>query len=391
LNTVSLNINRLSHLMTLYGISRGDLLKRLNVKRKTALKDHDIFAEEIKLSILKKIDGLFNKGLSYYVDPKEPIKSKEESIFFRKDSFNAQLNLGAKQIVTKFEEEKIAFSTLAKLSDFKIIRRIPVYKITDRPIDVATKIRKLLYPEFIPDKREFLKNLFSKLADNNILVFEFIETHNKREKANINGFYLAPNVLVLKRNQKSFRREIFTLAHELGHYLLNEEEIDDNINEVNLEINNLNRVEKWCNDFAFYFLAGDHSKTIDNLDTANGNNDYHHEIINKVSTQTHLSSISLYTRLLLDHKISPLNYKQVSDEILESVKEWERKEKERLASERQKAIDEGRKPQGSIPKPIISPLYLKTLQSALYSNLINEADFCRKLSIKPEKIHKYLS
>lgn len=188
MNTVSLNINRLSHLMTLYGISRGDLLKRLNVKRKTALKDHDIFTEEIKLSILKKIDGLFNKGLSYYVDPKEPTKSKEESIFFRKDSFNAQLNLGAKQIVTKFEEEKIAFSTLAKLSDFKIIRRIPVYKITDTPLAVATKIRELLYPEFIPDKREFLKDLFSKLADKNILVFEFVETHNKREKANINGF-----------------------------------------------------------------------------------------------------------------------------------------------------------------------------------------------------------
>ncbi len=190
MNTVALNINRLTHLMTLYGVSRGDLLKRLNVKRKTPLKDKDIFNEEIKLSILKKIDSVFNKGLSYYIDPKEPTKSKDESIFFRKDSFNAQLNLGAKQIVTKFEEEKIAFSTLAKLSDFKIKRQIPVYKITDKPLAIATKIRELLYPEFIPDKREFLKNFISKLANNNILVFEFVETHNKREKANINGFYL---------------------------------------------------------------------------------------------------------------------------------------------------------------------------------------------------------
>ncbi|MFX4971243.1 ImmA/IrrE family metallo-endopeptidase, partial [Acinetobacter baumannii] len=66
-----------------------------------------------------------------------------------------------------------------------------------------------------------MKNFISKFAENNILVFEFIETHNKKEKANINGFYLTPNVIVLKRNQKSFSREIFTLAHELGHYLLN--------------------------------------------------------------------------------------------------------------------------------------------------------------------------
>jgi len=377
--------------LTLYGVTRGELLKRLNVKRKNLLAEKDIFSEEIKLSILKKIDSVFHKGLSYYIDPKEPSQSKEESIFFRKDNFNAKLNLGAKQIVTKFEEEKIAFSTLAKLSDFKIKRNIPVYKITDNPEIVASEIRKTLYAQFNIDKKEFLKNFISKFADNSILVFEFVETHNKKEKANINGFYLTPNVIVLKRNQKSFSREIFTLAHELGHYLLNEEEIDDNVSEMDIEYNKLNKIERWCNDFAYYFLVGQYSKSIDSLDTANSSNDYHHEIINEVSKHTHLSTISLYTRLLLSNKISPFNYKQVTDEILASIRDWEEREKERLERERQKAIDEGRTPQASAPKPIISPLYLKTLQSALYNNLINEADFCRKLNVKPEKIEKYLT
>lgn len=391
MSIVALNINRLNHLLTLYGVTKGELLKRLNVKRKNLLTETDIFNEEIKLSILKKIDSVFHKGLSYYIDPKEPTQSKEESIFFRKDNFNAKLNLGAKQIVTKFEEEKIAFSTLAKLSDFKIKRNIPVYKITDNPEIVASDIRKTLYAQFNIDKKEFLKNFISKFADNNILVFEFVETHNKKEKANINGFYLTPNVIVLKRNQKSFSREIFTLAHELGHYLINEEEIDDNVSEVNIEYNKLNKIERWCNDFAYFFLVGQYSKSIDNLDSANSSNDYHHEIINEVSKKTHLSTISLYTRLLLSNKISPLNYKKVTDEILTSIKDWEEREKERLERERQKAIDEGRTPQASAPKPIISPLYLKTLQSALYNNLINEADFCRKLNVKPEKIEKYLT
>ena len=377
--------------MTLYGVTKVELLKRLNAKRKNPLAETDVFNEEIKLSILKKIDSVFNKGLTFYIDPKEPTQSKEESIFFRKDNFNAKLNLGAKQIVTKFEEEKISFSTLAKLSDFKIKRSIPVFKITDNPEVVASEIRKTLYPEFNIDKREFLKNFISKFADNNILVFEFIETHNKKEKANINGFYLTPNVIVLKRNQKSFSREIFTLAHELGHYLLNEEEIDDNVSEINIEYNKLNKIERWCNDFAFFFLAGQYSKVIDKLDNANSGNDYHHETINEVSKHTHLSTISLYTRLLLSNKISPFNYKQVTDEILASIQDWEEREKERLERERQKAIDEGRKPQASTPKPIISPLYLKTLQSALYNNFINEADFCRKLNVKPEKIGKYLT
>jgi hypothetical protein len=143
--------------------------------------------------------------------------------------------------------------------------------------------------------------------------------------------------------------------------------------------------------FCLLFLAEQYSKVIEKLDTANSDNDYHHDSINEVSKHTHLSTISLYTRLLLSNKISPVNYKQVTDEILTSIKDWEEREKERLERERQKAIDEGRTPQASAPKPIISPLYLKTLQSALYNNLINEADFCRKLNVKPEKIGKYLT
>jgi Zn-dependent peptidase ImmA (M78 family) len=390
LTTATLNINRLLHLLTLYGVSKDELLLKINVGLKNLLTENDIFTNEIKISHLKKIDKIFNKGLGYYLDPKNPVKSTEESIFFRKDKFNAELNLGAKQIVNRFEEEKIAFSTLAKLSDFKLKRNLPVYKITDNPNHVAHEARKILYPDFIIEKRDFLKNFISKLSENNILVFEFVETHNKKEKANINGFYLAPDVIVLKRNQKSLRREVFTLAHELAHYLLNEEEIDDVTSDEIGNYNNLNVIERWCNDFAYFFLVGDYYKTIDALGVANANNDYHTDVIEKISHNTHLSSIALYTRLLLHNKISPTNYKNKSDEIFNSIKEWEAKEKERLEREKQKALDAGRKPGGAVPKPIISPLYFKTLQSALYNGLINEADFCKKLSINPQKIEKYL-
>lgn len=376
--------------MSLYGMTKDDLLSKISVGLKNQLLEYEIFNNEIKLSHLKRVDKLFNKGLSYYLDPKNLTKSKEESIFFRKDNFNAELNLGAKQIVNKFEEEKIAFSTLAKLSDFKLKRVVSVYKVSDNPKDVALEIRKILYPDFHQEKRDFLKSFINKLAEKNILVFEFIETHNKKEKANINGFYLKPNVIVLKRNQKSLRREIFTLAHELGHYILNEEEIDDNISDETLDYNNLNKIERWCNDFAYYFLAGDFDKSISNLDIANSHNDYHNDLIENISKQTHLSSISLYTRLLLNGKITAINYKKISDEIFDSIKNWELKEKQRLEIEKQKALEEGRKQQGSVPKPIISPLYLKTIQNALNFGLINEVEFCKKLSIKPEKIEKYL-
>ena len=127
------------------------------------------------------------------------------------------MSLGTKQIVNHYEEEKIALSALSKLSNLGMERKLPFYTVRNNAKKVAAEIRKILYPEFIKGRKEFLKSLIAKLADNNILVFEFVETWNKKERANISGFYLTPNVIVLRRNQKSLRREIFTLIHELGH------------------------------------------------------------------------------------------------------------------------------------------------------------------------------
>lgn len=390
MDTAEINLNRLDHLLTLYRLSKEELLSRLNAGRKTPLSENDIFSEEIKISYLKKIDEIFKKGISYYVDPKNPTNSRDESIFFRKDVFNADLSLGAKQIVNKFEEEKIEFSSLAKLSDFKLHRILPKFKVSNNPKEVAFDVRKKVFPEFNFNKKEFLKGLIAKFAEFNILVFEFIETHNKKEKANINGFYLSPNVIVLKRNQKSFKREIFTLAHELGHYLLSEEEIDEDIHEIDSNYNQLNSIERWCNDFAFYFLIGESNQLFDSIINANIQNSFNKAEIDEISKKTYLSSLALYTRLLLDNKISPFNYNKVKKEILESIEEYQKREKEKLELKKKQAIELGMKPGGSTPKPIISPLYLRTMQSALYYGLINEVQFCKKLSINPDKLEKYL-
>ena len=375
--------------MELFGVTKDELMLYLNKinKAKSAILERDIFTNEIKISTLKKVDELFNKGLNYYLDPKDLGKSKEESIFFRKESFNAELNIGAKKIVNRFEEEKISFSTLAKLSDLNINRTIPVFKINHSAKEVSSEIRKVLKVDFINSKKEYLKSFIKVLADNNILVFEFIERHNTRDKANVEGFYLSPNVIVLKRS-KYLSREIFTLAHELGHYLLNKEEIDDNVD--NVDYNKLNDIEKWCNDFAYYFLVGNFASVIDNLETASKYNDYHHNIIESISNETHLSTISLYTRLLYNKNISPNDYSIVKENILEQIREWEAENKKKQEIENTKAIEEGRKIVGRSAKEIISPLYKSTLQVAFNEGLVSEREFCLKMKIKSEKLDKYL-
>lgn len=385
MTAITININRLEHLLKLYKLSKEELLSVLNQGRKKNLTEKDIYGSQIKISILKKIDELFKKGLSFYIDPKEIRPSNDESIFFRKDSFNAELSFDAKQIVTQFEEEKIAFSALSKLADLETERNLPVFNVKQNPKIVAEEVRQLLYPLFNNDRKIFLKSLINKFAEHNILVFEFIENWNKKEKANINGFYLSPNVIVLKR-QKSYRRETFTLIHELGHYLLNIEEIDEKIGDDFFAYENLGKIEKWCNDFAYFFLIGNLDSAITSLEKASARNDYHHDFVKSISEQTNLSEYALFTRLRINDQISFNDYQLVQAEFENRFKENE----ERIKKQRELEKQEGRIQQVRPAKPIISPLYKNIVQSAFIEGIIGESEFCKRLNIKPENIDKYL-
>ena len=203
---VEQNIKRLKYLLSLFNMTIDELVMLISEGLKKPINIDEIFTENIKLSHLKRIDKVFNKGLHYYLDPKSPEVSKDASIFFRKSKFDADLNIGAKKIVNQFEEYKIALSAISKLAEINIERILPIFKTNDNPKKSALEIREILYPEFQKNLRDFLKSLISKLAEKNILVFEFIETWNKKEKANIDGFFLNPNVIVLKRQQSSYRR-----------------------------------------------------------------------------------------------------------------------------------------------------------------------------------------
>ncbi len=385
MNTIAINIKKIEHLLKLYRLTREDILLQINHNRKIPIHVDDIFKSEIKFSLLKEIDKIFNKGINYYLDPKEPKESKEESIFFRKDHFNAELTLGAKQRVTQFEEEKISLISLAKLSNLKIDRILPVYKTSDNPKKIANELRKILYPGKKRDIKDFLKLFIANLAEYNIVVFEFVDTHNKREKANINGFFITPNVIVLKRIQKALRREVFTLAHELGHYLLNEEEIDEIYEDFNTK-SSLSEIEKWCNDFAYFFLAGEHDEYINSITNINSATEYQESLVQEITKEISLSKIAIYTRLRINKKISQQTYNLIQNKLHQSFLDYEKEKEQR------KELDKmlGKKNEGRNSVPIISPFVKKTLQSAYFEGVISEVEFCKRLNIKPENIDRYL-
>lgn len=362
-----------------------DLLLTISEGLKNPLTKNDILSDEINVSHLKRIDKVFNKGLHYYLDPKSPEVSQDASIFFRKNKFSTDLNIGAKKIVNQFEEFKISLSAISKLAEINIDRTLPVYSAKDDPKTIAKKIRKDLYPEFNPAPKEFLRALISTFAENNILVFEFVETWNKKEKANVDGFFLNPNVIVLKRQQSSFRREIFTLIHELGHYLINEEEIEE-LDISNFANNKLSLIERWCNDFSYHFLAGEYDKSFEQIDKADGSNDYHFELIENISKRTHLSQIALFTKLLYQKKITQSNYNNIKADFDEKYRLRKEEEQKQRELEKLQGIQKG----GSTPKPMNSPLLVSTIQTAFYEGVINEYDVCKTLNISRDKLEKYL-
>jgi len=383
---IEYNKNRVTYLLSLYKMTEGELLSAINVDLKTQITWKDIDANEIEINHLKRIDKIFKKGLLYYSDPSTPSTDKGISVFFRKEDFSTELNIGAKKRVREFEDMKTQISAICKLSRFNIKRILSTYSVADDPKSVAFSLRDLILPDFTSVKRDFLKNFINKLGDNNVLVFEFVDTFNKKEKANIDGFYIEPNAIVLKRNQESLSREIFTLAHEVGHYLLQREEVEEiDFAKIAESSTNLTDVEQWCNEFAYNLLLGpDNAAKLDAVVRFDYHVDYGHELIESISELTNLSRLAIFTNILLQKKMSFYDYNNVREDLHQ---QWlERKEKEKLRKEQDKAA--GIPLRGSTPKPIQSNLVADIYNYALNRGLVSEREYCSALNIKSNDISK---
>ena len=353
---LEINLDRILYLMQLFGLDKKRLLKLAsdNPKLKNPLKEQDIFVNVIKKSHLKRVDKIFEKGLSFYTDPAPPPKSQSSSIFFRKNTFNSKLELGDRELIHKMECRIHSLSALCKLANHKIERKIRTYTIDDVPQSVAKEIRQKLYPEnTIKGERDFLKTLIKNFAEYDILILEFVETWNKKNKTNLNGFFIAPNHIIIKRQQKSLKREIFTLAHELGHYLLNEEEIDH----IQFGKNDLSDIERWCNTFAFAFLIGQESINFIPTNIADSR-------IQSLSEKYHISRLALFTHLATNKIISWQDYNKFKQELDEESEQKELK--------KQLDKSQGKRSAGRSSQPIFSPLEKDIYASAYFEGVVDE-------------------
>ncbi len=395
-----LNSNRMHYLLHLYNLKDNELLDKLNSGKKKItldiLNDRLFNKKEVNLSFLKKLDKLFDKGLVWYISDRD-IDAKGSSIFLRKDKFNSDLNFSARRIINKFEEQKLDVQLLSKLINYNLDRQIDNYSTSNNVKDVKNKIiemfnnkteelilKKAIKPKIITE-RDYLERLIRVIESFNVFVFEFIEHKKTKEKSNFSGFFMKPNVIVIKRQQKYLRREIFTLMHEFAHYLISTEEIDE------LEENKHSKsdIENWCNDFAFDFLVNDYYNEFNDLILANKDNNYYDAEINELYAKTYLSKIAFYTRLLKENKISHIDYNNIYSKILESMnkEEADKKLKEQAIAELTK---QDKIKHFGVQKPIQSNLFVDILRFNYFEGNIDQGKICKYLKIKGEKFNDYI-
>jgi Zn-dependent peptidase ImmA (M78 family) len=396
-----INPLRLQYLLDLYKLSKGDFLSLINNKIKRDIVSVESLnrildkKEKVNETILKRIDKVFEKGITWYITKRKIHDIKKSSIFFRKDVFNSEIKFESIKVVNKYEELSRDIQALGHYINFDPTRKIKKYKLSGNPEDAARQIFSIISGvenELVEkgviqkvrqgDNRGFLKKIIRIFECLNIFVFEHLEMPRKKDKVNFNGFFINPNIIVIKK-QEYIRREIFTLLHEFAHYILELEEIDDFVGEkMNYQEN---KVEQWCSTFTFHFLLNDYKNDFNNLGKATRSNNYHKEIIRDLYKNTFLSYSAFYTRLLIEGKISRKDYHKINEEINQTIEKNREEKKNRLKKENEKRIAMGKQPSHPVFKPIESHLFKELVKINYFEGNISESSLRGYLKIKPEK------
>ena len=387
-----LNMERINFLIKFYRITREEFLRIANdeISEEKNKLEFKHFEREIKLSTIKKIDKVFKKGLAWYVDEEPLEKSSQSSVFYRKNDFNSEIKLEDIRVANEFEEKKILTQILCRNIDYDIKRKIRRFTTQDDPESAVKEVIKNIEGKNWGDTKqegkdkEYLKNLCEQLENFGVFVFEYLEHHNKKERVNFNGFYLR-DAIIIKR-QGNLRREIFTLLHEFAHFLLDEEEIDQE-----LEITRgkkLKKTEKWCNDFAFEFLTHKQKTKIAKLNP-NKNNGYCEGEIQAITQTTFINPIACYLSLYHKGKIDRSVYLSKEKEISDNYQKARRQRKEELKRRNENMKLMGEKPPPAIPKAIKSRLFNEIVNRNFDYGMISDVDYCDYLQFSQKQKDKF--
>lgn len=179
----------------------------------------------------------------------------------------------------------------------------------EAPNNLAERFREeLKFSETIQKKLktpyEAFNFLRDAIEDRNIIVFQI-----SMPVEDARGFALVDEspALIVVNSKDAIEARIFTLMHEFGHVLLRESGVS--MPEVVLGMKNVEKVEKWCNDFASAFLLPD--PMAKNLFNENKEFLIETNILNKLSRSYKLSKAMMLFNMKKLNYISSSQYDAV--------------------------------------------------------------------------------
>lgn len=352
------NPERIVYLADLLGLSRQEVCELVRDGRKTEVKEEDLFGTHIQTRYLEKLEEVLGKCHAF-LGSTSPLTYAKNSILCRKERHhNCELQYADRLLVSMTEDEALRQSGICVTLWDRLNRILPRYSLADNPVEVAYEVRAEMEIREQPykDIRKHLHYLMRRLGKFHIIVREHVES--PKHKNNLAGFFLRPLTIVIKR-QQHVGREIFTLAHELGHYLLDKEELDG------LPFDKENsKEEKWCNDFAFAFILGrDKIKQLKSFKPSEVRDPF--GTIAAFSSANHISRLAIYCHLAKRRVITWKDYNEIKSAIRARHEQEER-------AYRRKANGTRSRQGGRKLRPLFSPLEQKIYLNAFYAGIVKE-------------------
>ena len=299
-----INTQRLGYIMKLYSLSKEDLCALLNagLDVENQLTVDEFFAGQLNRAQRNRLVEVSGKRLGFWMNAFSADRRGYDSILYRKHRFNCELTHQDRLLVVREEDHAKELSWACDDLSIRLKRTLPRFNAKQKAAAAAYKVRALLELEAeYASPRKFLEDLARRLAERNIVVNEHID--GKGKPTNLAGFFIKKHTIVFKRHWRR-SRELFTLAHELGHYMLEDEDIDA----VSLH-GNLKGEERWCNDFAFHLILG--PERVQKLD-AFTDKQMHDAlgVVSEFADRHHISSLALYYYFRRAGRISLAEYKE---------------------------------------------------------------------------------